>query len=358
MRILVIQHKMIGDVLTTSLLFEILRAQYPKAKLDYLINKSTLAVVDNNPFIDTVWSYEPEFDNDKQARQQFHRQLKNQNYDLVIDVYAKLRSALLTRQLAPGSSVSYHKWYTSFCYKKTIKPARQTKRDEGLAITNRVLLLNTLGLKTDQIPRPKIYLTQEEQFAAKSLLKQAGVYKNKPVFMISAFGSSADKTYPSPYMVKMLDALVSYTGATLLFNYLPGQQSELNGLVAACSGDTQEHCRTDIYGQSLREFLTLAQQCDAVIGNEGGAINMAKALGVPTFSIYAPWILKAAWNSFESSGENVSVHLSDFMPELFTKHPKTYKKNSLEMYGLLAPELINKKLEGFLKHHGFIDSRP
>ena len=42
MKILVIQQKMIGDVLTSSILFESLRIKYPNSKLDYLVNSNTL----------------------------------------------------------------------------------------------------------------------------------------------------------------------------------------------------------------------------------------------------------------------------------------------------------------------------
>ena len=43
---------MIGDVLTSSVMFEALRQKYPDAQLDYLINEHTFPVVQNNPFID------------------------------------------------------------------------------------------------------------------------------------------------------------------------------------------------------------------------------------------------------------------------------------------------------------------
>jgi len=42
MKILVIQQKMIGDVLTSSILFEALRTQYKEATLHYLINENTM----------------------------------------------------------------------------------------------------------------------------------------------------------------------------------------------------------------------------------------------------------------------------------------------------------------------------
>ena len=65
MKILIIQQKMIGDVLTTSLLFELLRDKYPNAELHYLINSHTFPVVENNPFINKFVFCTPEIESSK-----------------------------------------------------------------------------------------------------------------------------------------------------------------------------------------------------------------------------------------------------------------------------------------------------
>ena len=54
MKILVIQQKFIGDVLTSSILCEAIREYYPKYEIHYLINENTLPVVENNPYIDKI----------------------------------------------------------------------------------------------------------------------------------------------------------------------------------------------------------------------------------------------------------------------------------------------------------------
>ena len=67
-KILVIQQKMIGDVLTTSILFELLRKKYPDAQLDYLINSHTYPVVENNPFIDSFVFFTKEEETSKKLQ--------------------------------------------------------------------------------------------------------------------------------------------------------------------------------------------------------------------------------------------------------------------------------------------------
>ena len=77
---------------------------------------------------------------------------------------------------------------------------------------------------------------------------------------------------------------------------------------------------------------------------------MAKALDVPTFTIFSPWILKEAWNMFENGTTNVSVHLKDVKPELYTgKSLKVAKQNSQALYQIFTPDLITNKLKSYLR---------
>ena len=54
MKILVIQQKMIGDVLVSSILCENLRIAYPNAQIDYLIYDTTKSVLDGANYIDNL----------------------------------------------------------------------------------------------------------------------------------------------------------------------------------------------------------------------------------------------------------------------------------------------------------------
>jgi len=60
MKILVIQQKMIGDVLVSSILFEPLKKKYPNAEVHYILNSHTYPVVQEHPFIDKFIFVTPE----------------------------------------------------------------------------------------------------------------------------------------------------------------------------------------------------------------------------------------------------------------------------------------------------------
>ena len=136
--------------------------------------------------------------------------------------------------------------------------------------------------------------------------------------MISVLGSGdSARLIPWQQMAKIIDAVVDHTNGQILFNYIPKQIHEAKAVYNFCKAETKSKIFFDVFGKSLREFLCITHHCTALIGNEGGAVNMAKALNIPTFTIFSPWIKKEAWSMFEDGKSHVSVHLSDYQPQLF-----------------------------------------
>ena len=90
MKILVVQQKMIGDVLISSMICENLKKAYPHAQVDYLVNTFTTPVLENNPYIDNLILFEDQFRSNYLAFFKFLLQIRKKKYDLVIDPYGKL----------------------------------------------------------------------------------------------------------------------------------------------------------------------------------------------------------------------------------------------------------------------------
>ncbi|TYB79580.1 glycosyltransferase family 9 protein [Bizionia myxarmorum] len=349
MKILVIQQKMIGDVLTSSVLFEALREHYPNAQLDYLINLHTMPVVENNPFIDNYILLKPEIEKRISALWDFTKSIKKRQYDIVIDVYSKLSSNIIAAFSGAKTKISYHKHYTAFLYTYNIKRVSKTNQTCGLAIVNRLQLLEPLGINLTSA-KPKIYLTDQELEASKQVLISNNINIEKPLIMISVLGSGAYKTYPYNYMAQVIDQIVTTTDGQILFNYIPKQKADAQAIFDLCKPETQDHIYMGLFGKSIREFLALTAHCTALIGNEGGAVNMAKALNIKTFTIFSTWIDKDTWNIFEEKNVNESVHLKDYKPKLYQdKTEKEMKPQALESYKEFTPDLFEKKLEHFLK---------
>ena len=342
---------MIGDVLTTSILFEALKAEHPDAELHYVINSHTYPVIENNPCIDKLLFVTPEMEHNKSKFLAFLNVIKKEKYDAVIDVYSKFSSNLMTKFSRAKIKISKKKWYTAHYYTHSFKDAKTPETSAGLAIENRLQLLQPLCDNIPKTLKPKVYLTPKEIEDSKQFLINSKIDLSQPLFMISVLGSSKNKTYPFKYMAKVVDKIIlEQPRSQVLFNYIPKQKEDAKAILELCSTESKKHILFEVFGKSLREFLAITSHCDTVIGNEGGAINMAKALNIPTFTIFSPWILKEAWSMFDNDTTNISIHLKDVKPKLYEgKSLKKMKGEVFSLYDSFPPQVIIPKLKVYLK---------
>ena len=352
MKILVIQQKMIGDVLVSSIICNNLRLAYPDAQIDYLVYESTIPVLEGNPNIDNVLLFQDRHRKSKKEFLNLSHEIRGIKYDLIIDAYSKLESWLIVLLSGAKRKISYKKLGRTFLYTDNVPFAEFPKTNLGLAIERRLSLLEPLNLKIEVDPFPKLFVTDKENQIAISLFEKHQLKKDRKTLMISLLGSENLKTYPLEYMAKVVDYIADNKDVNILFNYFPKQIKDAKIVFDACKTSTQQKIYFDLLGNDLRSFIAIMNNCDLIIGNDGGAINMAKALGKSSFIIFSPWIEKKIWATLEDGVHHISVHLNDFKPALLAeKTEKELKKNALSLYQEFEPELFKDKIESFLKQN-------
>ena len=337
---------MIGDVLASSVICEAIKKRLPDAEIHYLIQKNTQPVVEQNPFIDKVIFFEPNIHRGFSGLFGLGKQFQNEKYDAVLDAYGKWASLIPTLISKAPMRIGFSKSYKNIFYTDAVVPKQNIS---GEAIVHRLQLAEAFLNERIAIDFPKIYLTENEISEARK--NMAKLNTEKPIAMISLLGSDVSKSLPASYMAELLDNIASEKEVLMLLNFMPNQASEALEIYNLCKPNTQNCIKIDFYTKSLNAFLAVLSQCDALIGNEGGAVNMAKALRIKTFTIFSPWIEKKSWDMLEDDSSHVSVHLRDYFPEIYiNEHPKKFKKKALEMYQLLQPNLFREKLNNFLNH--------
>ena len=349
MKILVIQQKMIGDVLVSSIICNNLRKAYPEAQIDYLVYESTTPVLEGNTAIDNLLLFKKEHRKSNIAFIKLAFQIRKEKYDIVIDAYSKLESWVFVALSGAKRKISYKKPFRSFLYTDNVPFAMFPKTNMGLAVERRLSLLKPLNLDIEIDSIPKLYITEEEKKFAQELFEKHNVKKDRKTVMISLLGSEKNKTYPLEYMSKVVDSIADSNDVNILFNYFPKQIKEAKKVFSLCSKSTQEKIYFDLFGNDLRSFIAIMDHCHIIVGNDGGAINMAKSLNKPSFIIFSPWIEKKIWATFEDNIHHKSVHLEDYKPELFIdKTEKELKISTPELYQLFQPDYFLEDLTKFL----------
>ena len=352
MKILVIQQKRIGDVLTSTIICNNLKAKFPDAVIDYMCYPNSVDVLKENPSIDNIIPLSNKVRKSTPSLFKFIFKIRSNKYDVVIDVYSKLETNLITLFSGAKYKVSYRKWYTKAFYNYTYERLDAVESEHGLAIENRLMLLKPLISEKITNVKPKIFLKDSEINNTKNLLKSHQVDPEKPLIMFGILGSETYKTYPLEGMAKIIDFTVAKTKGTIIFNYVPFQKDLALEVYNYCNEETKKHIILDLYFTELREFLALLSECEMLIGNEGGAVNMAKALDVPTFSIFTPSVRKETWQLFENEAKNASIHLKDLKPEIYQQFTEQQiKDRTFEYYAEYPLDLMLEKLATYFKEY-------
>ena len=357
MKILVIQQKRIGDVLTSTILTNNLKKSFPDAQVDYMCYPNCVDVLIGNPNISEIIVLPNEIRKSYSKLFKFVMEIRRRKYTVIIDAYSKLETNLITLFSGADQKISYEKGYSKLFYDHNIKRLTNgTKSDIGLAIVNRLRLLEPIIKTPITDYKPKIFLTEIEIDNAEKLLASHGISaSNQPLVMFGILGSEWYKTYPLEKMAKIIDFTIEKTNANVLLNYIPSQIEEAQKIYDLCDANTRKNIHFDLYGQDLRAFLGLLSRCAVLIGNEGGSVNMAKALNVPTFSLFSPSVDKETWQIFENEPQNVSIHLKDLKPEIYVEHDEKYiKEHTFKYFDEYPLELILQKLETYLDTLGLL----
>ncbi len=343
---------MIGDVLTSSILAEVLRKHYPDAELHYLINSHTEPVVCHHPCIDKVIFFTPEMEHSKKVFFRFLQTIKKEKYTIVIDAYNKISSVLITIFSGAKIRIGKQKWYTLPVYTHKLKTRVKNTSGIPLAYENRLAMLEPLGITAPKNITPKIYLTEQEKQKVFQDAADAGVdFTQRHYIMLNILGSSADKTYPLPYLAEMLEGIhTHFPEVSFLMNYIPKQKELADAFLSHCSKTVKDRI-SPFYAPSLRDFIVLSSFCKATIGNEGGAIHIANALQIPTFAIFSPWIRKETWGTTGHNPKSKAVHLKDYEPERFKNYSqKEFRDIHKRLYDAFLPGFFQKELFSFVEN--------
>ena len=142
MKFLIIRFSSIGDIVLTTPVVRCLKKQVPEAEVHFLTKQSFATIVENNPYIDKVHSLGHSWDT-------VVHELKQENYDYIIDLHHNLRTLRLKKDLGiksfPFNKLNIQKWiYTNFKwnlmpdlhivdrYMKTVESFGVKNDEEGL----------------------------------------------------------------------------------------------------------------------------------------------------------------------------------------------------------------------------------
>jgi len=291
-KLLIIRFSSIGDIVLTTPVIRCLKVQLHGTEIHYCTRKQYSGVLQANPYIDKLHLFEGNLI-------EFASILKNENYDLVIDLHKSLRSGLLRFMLMKPSSA-----FPKLNLKKWLLVNFRINLLPDLHIVDRYFkAVNHLGVKYDG--KGLDYFIPESQNFDPSWIPETH-RKGYVAFVIG--GRHFTKIFPVQKVVevcRLLDFPVVLLGGIEDFANGDAVVSELKSKAFNACGKF-----------NLNQSAALVRNASLVISNDTGLMHVAAALQkniislwgntVPAFGMY-PYIpeqCKASNTLFEVKGLN------------------------------------------------------
>jgi heptosyltransferase I len=207
MKILIIKLSALGDIVHTIPAFNALVVKYPDAQIDWLVYKSFAPILESQKALKQIIKLE----NKKfSSLLRVSKQLKKQNYDLIIDFQGLIKTALLARLISPNTRgfKQPREKIAALCYKEKIDAGNIMQNDRHIVERNLLLArhpepegrqdLPFANLQQKHSPKNKLCIIPSTTWQTK--LWQAGrwaqlidiVKKNKPETQIYILGTIKD----------------------------------------------------------------------------------------------------------------------------------------------------------------------
>ena len=113
MKIAIIKLSALGDIVHAMIVLQFINKQYPKAEVDWFVEKRFKGVLENNPHINQIQQINLKSAKESKSFFLFWKELRKirklDKYDLVIDMQGLIKSALVARMIPSDMTLGFDK---------------------------------------------------------------------------------------------------------------------------------------------------------------------------------------------------------------------------------------------------------
>ncbi len=275
-KILIVKPSSLGDIVHSLPLLNVVKKRFPEAHVHWLVAKGLDALLEGHPMIERLWI----IDKDRWKKpsallttfadlRHLFRGLRNESYDVVIDLQGLLRSGLMTGATRAPMRIGFKEAREGsvLFYTHTVEGGRQIH-----AVDRYLKIAAAIGCDTAEVrfPLPAVGDTD-----ATRRIKSGGAY----AVLVPGARKEANQ-WPAERYGELAARLPLRT-------LIVGAASEGNKAekIAARSGGKAQSLagKTD-----LRELMAILRDAKFVVSNDTGPMHIAAAYRVPVVAIFGP----------------------------------------------------------------------
>jgi heptosyltransferase-1 len=283
-KVLIVRLSAIGDLVMASPLIGAFKKTWPQARLTWLVEESSKAVIEANPALEEiiVWPRgrwrslfrEKRFLVLGKEILSFVKMLRSNRFDLAVDAQGLLKSGIwVWLSGAPQRVGIGSREGSRFLMTRVVS---REEASDGLS-SQYLLLAEALGLETEPFPM-KVSLSEEAVRYAQRFRDEIGT----SYIALSPFTTRPQKHWFEDRWIETARELTRETGMTVVILGGPGDAADAQRLA-----ETVGEQAFSLAGKtSIQEAAAIISSSSLLIGVDTGLTHMGIALNVPTVALF------------------------------------------------------------------------
>jgi len=296
MNILIVKMSSLGDVINAIPSLNALRRGYPDAHITWLVEECAGEILFDHPAIDRViissrkgwlknlfvpWRSIPTVFEIRG----FIKALREESYDLVIDLQGLLKSGIMVWMSRGKRKVGYDRTREmSYLFLNQRHPPFDPDRH---AIERYLNLVFSVGGRGGEIEYG-IKLKEGHRNRVEDILRDYGIYKGDPIVLISPFARWETKLWEPERFARLGDLLIERYNVKVIFTGTGREKGYVKGIISS-----MKNRAIDLTGATdLKELACLCSRARLMVSTDTGSMHLASAMGLPVVALFgptAPW---------------------------------------------------------------------
>lgn len=280
MNILIVRLGALGDIVHAIPAAAALRAAYPQARIDWLVEAKHRPILDLVTVLDRVVSIDA-----KSAGGWVDavRRVRQVGYDVALDLQGLMKSAVFARASGAARVIGFSIWHLR---EKGARPFYSETDDGGAddeaadgqhVIAKNLHLLRVLNIETTTIEFP---LARVASAALEDVKRMLG---SEPFALINPGAAWPNKRWPPARFAEVAAFLREVRGLSSVVLWGPGEEELGQAIVAASGGAARLAPPTQIF-----DLVELSRAASLIVSGDTGPLHIASAVGTPAVAIYGP----------------------------------------------------------------------
>ncbi|MFN0276403.1 MAG: glycosyltransferase family 9 protein [Chitinophagales bacterium] len=281
-KILILRFSSIGDIVLTTPVVRCLKQQIPGVRVHYALKKQFHSIIAFNPYIDKIHV----LDN---SLKQLIKELKKEQFDLIIDLHNNFRTLQIKLQLGV-KSISFPK----LNIEKWLQVNFKINRLPNMHIVDRYLkTVESLGVKNDG--RGLDYFIPEND---KVIVTEISNTLRDGFTAVVIGAMHFTKKLPGEKLIELCNKI------SLPIVLVGGKEDKARGEAIAQSNPTKIFNACGMF--SINQSASVIQQANNVFTHDTGMMHIAAAFQKDIISIWGNTIPE--FGMYQYFGQNISLH--------------------------------------------------